>query len=305
MFLRWMVNSYLRQTAQRKLYQVVGEAMGGRRVETGERRRAENRSTDAGEAGEGSESDAPPPPPCSAALVFGSDLEAGGFVDTLKNSQATRCASYVEFDGLRRDRRVVVVETGIGVEAARRGADDAIDYLQPQWVVSAGFAGALDDSLKRGHFLMANSVVNEAGEELSIGLRMDESAIRSTPGLHVGRLLTLDRLVREERQRRELASRHGAVACDMETMAVAQVCRERRVRFMSVRVISDPVDHKLNRETELLLDQNSLAGKLGVVAATLLQRPSAVKDLWNMREEAIALSDRLARFLGGVVDQLS
>jgi len=290
MFLRWMVNSYLRQTAQRKLQQVVGEALQGRRPV-------------AAEGEEGAPAD--PTPPCAAALVFGSDLESGGFVDTLADSQATRCASYVEFDGRRGERRLVVVQAGMGATAARRAVEDAIAFLQPQWVVSAGFAGSLDEKLKRGHFLMPDAVANEAGEELAIGLKLDAATIAATPGLHTGRLLTIDRLVREEAQRRELAQQWGAVACDMETMAVAQVCREQRVRFMSVRVISENLDHALNRETELLLDQKSMAGKLGVVAATLLQRPSAVKDLWQMREEAIKLSDRLARFLGGVVDQLS
>lgn len=292
MFLRWMVNTYLRQTAQRKLYQVVGEAMHGRTPATAE-------------GDDDGTSPPAPPPPCAAALVFGSDLEAGGFVDTLTNSQASRCASYVEFDGRRGERRLVVVQSGMGTAAARQAVEDALQYLQPQWVVSAGFAGSLDDKLKRGHFLMPNAVVNEGGDELAIGLKIDAATIAATPGLHTGRLLTLDRVVRDESQRRELAQRHGAVACDMETMAVAQVCREHRVRFISVRVISENVDHALNREAELLLDQKSLAGKLGVVAATLMQRPSAVKDLWQMREEAIKLSDRLAKFLGGVVDQLT
>jgi len=290
MFLRWMVNSYLRQTAQRQFHQVLGDVLQGGRPSS-----VENEDGTPAE----------PPPPCAAAMVFGSDLEGGGFIDTLTSTQSSRCASYTEIDGRRDQRRIVVVQTGIGVKAARKGVDDAIALLQPQWVVSAGFAGSLDEKLKRGHFLMANSVVNEAGEELSIGLKLEAATIEATPGLHTGRLLTVDRLVREESQRRELAIRHGAVACDMETMAVAQACRDQRIRFMSVRVISENVDHKMNRETGLLLDQNSLAGKLGVVAATLMQRPSAVKDLWTMREEAIKLSDRLAKFLGGVVDQLS
>lgn len=287
MFLRWIVNSYLRQTAQRSLYQAFGEVLQGRSP-LGE---------DPAEAG--------PPPPCAAALVFGSDLEAGGFVDALGKTRVTRGASFTEFDGRRGERRLVVVETGTGLAAAQRGVDDAITLLEPQWVISAGFAGALDERLKKGHFLMADTVADETGDELATGLKLDPATVAATPGLHVGKLLTIDRLVREESERRELAARHRAVACDMETMAVARVCRERRVRFLAVRVISETVDHALSREMGRLVEQNSLAGKLGVVAATLLQRPGAVKDLWAMREDAIKLSDRLAKFLGGVVDQLT
>jgi adenosylhomocysteine nucleosidase len=101
-----------------------------------------------------------------------------------------------------------------------------------------------------------------------------------------------------------LAAEFGAIACDMETMAVAQVCRRRHVRFLAVRVISDGLDDRLPPEMERMLDQRSLAGKLGAATRAIFQRPGSVKDMWRLQETARRASDRLANFLAGVIPQL-
>ena len=90
----------------------------------------------------------------------------------------------------------------------------------------------------------------------------------------------------------------------METLAVADVCRREKVRFLSVRVISDALDDELPQEIERLLDQKSLASKLGAAAGAVFNRPSSVKDMWNLKEQAIQASDRLARFLASTIAQL-
>jgi hypothetical protein len=43
---------------------------------------------------------------------------------------------------------------------------------------------------------------------------------------------------------------------------------------------------------------------MGAVAGALLNRPSSVKDMWNLYEEAQRGSARLGKFLTGVAQQL-
>ena len=90
----------------------------------------------------------------------------------------------------------------------------------------------------------------------------------------------------------------------METFAVAKACAAAGRRLLSVRIISDAVDDELPPEIEHLLHQKTLAGKLGAAAGAVLNRFSAAKDLWQLREDALKASDRLAKFLVGVVEQL-
>jgi adenosylhomocysteine nucleosidase len=71
-----------------------------------------------------------------------------------------------------------------------------------------------------------------------------------------------------------------------------------------VRIISDTVDDRLPPEIEMLLAEKSLAGKLGTAAAAILNRFSAVGDMWQLYEDALKCSQRLARFLRGMIGQM-
>jgi adenosylhomocysteine nucleosidase len=232
-------------------------------------------------------------------------MESGGLVDLLKGGEASRHAHGVERAGKLAGREVVVVESGLGQKAAARATAEAIKFYQPRWVVSAGFAGALDDNLRRGQIVMADEVALASGSRLEIGWKLNPEAVAATKGLVVGRLLSVDEIIRKPDQRRQLAQQHGAIACDMETFAVAHACQQQGVRLLSVRIITDTVDDELPPEIEVLLAQKSFAGRLGAAAGAVFRRPSAAKDLWRLREEALKASDRLAKFLVGVVQQLS
>ena len=239
------------------------------------------------------------------ALIFALGIEAGGIVDRLQGKITSRYENCVEHAGKFGKRQVVVTESGIGRKLAGEVATDVIRCHKPAWIISAGFAGALKDGVRRGHIVMAETVVDEAGNQLETGLRLDPKTLAAQPWLHTGRLLTVNHVVRSEQEKRQLGEKHQAVACDMETAAVADVCRQHKTRFLSVRVISDAVDERLPPEVESLLGQKSLAGKLGAAAGAIFNRPSSVKDMWNLREEAIKASDRLAKFLEGTVEQLT
>lgn len=285
MILRWLITNYAHQAARQQIQTAVTQTL--RRM-SGERT-------------------GPPPedlPPCDVAFVLGTEVEAEGLAKQLQDKVTTRCASFVEHMGRWCDRQVIVAECGVGAAAAERATADVIAVHRPAWVVSAGFAAALGDDLKRGHILMADQVVDLQRHELAIGLQMDRRAVEATPGLHIGRLLTVDRLVHKPEQKRALGREYDALACDMETRASAEACSRAQVRFLSVRVISDGIDDRWPPEIRALSDQKSWAGKLGAVTGALFNRPSWVKDWFRLQEEAEKASTRLAKFCAGVVPQL-
>lgn len=327
MLLRWLVNQYLRDAAEQKMRGMVDEVLSDRparqRPASGELRGGEPSSTtvDAAHvspasrasnaaAGLPQETDQTADSaaeflPCDVLFLFALGIESGGLVDCLQGFETTRLAHGIERAGQLDGREVAIVETGVGQQAAARAARAAIEFYQPRWVVSAGFAGALAPELRRGHVLLADRVAGEEASELQVGIKLAPETVAATKGLHVGRLLTVDRLIRQPAERTALGAQHAALACDMESYAVAEVCRDLGARLISVRIISDAVDDTLPPEVEHLLGQRSLAGKLGAAAGAMFRRPSAAKDLWNLREDALKASDRLARFLRGVVGQLA
>jgi adenosylhomocysteine nucleosidase len=303
MLLRWLVNQYLRDAAEGKLREVVaGATTSGATVASPERLRPSSPPAVI------TQSDEQTPSPeflaCDVAFIFALGVESGGLVDLLADSETSNHTHGVERAGKLAGREVVIVEGGVGQKAAGRATVESIKFYQPKWVLSAGFAGGLNESLRRGHIVMADEVVNSAGEKISIDLRLDRESLAATKGLHVGRLLSVDAIIREPSERRQLAEKHAAIACDMETFAVAAACQKQGVPFLAIRIISDGVDDELPPEIEHLLKQKSLAGKLGAAAGAVLKRFSAAKDLWKLREDALKASDRLAKFLVGTIQQL-
>lgn len=239
--------------------------------------------------------------PCDAALIFALGIEAGGVVDQLEGAETSRLPHGIEHAGRWQGREVVVVEGGVGAAAAARATSEAIRFYRPRYVISAGFAGGLVEELRRGQIVLAREVVDATGQVLQVGL---ELAAAPSPGLHIGRLLTVETLLRTPAERRQWAERRQALACDMETFAVARACKELGVPLIAVRIISDTLEDELPPEIAHLLKQKTWAGRLGAATGAIFRRLGAARDLWRLHEEAIKASDRLARFLGGLVQQL-
>ncbi|MFN8856551.1 MAG: 5'-methylthioadenosine nucleosidase, partial [Planctomycetaceae bacterium] len=85
--------------------------------------------------------------------------------------------------------------------------------------------------------------------------------------------------------------------------AVAAVCRERKVRFMAVRVISDEMNQTLPDEALTILSDRG-AVQIGAAIASLWKRPGSASELWQLRTAANEAATRLAFFLDGVVTRL-
>ena len=166
-------------------------------------------------------------------------------------------------------------------------------------VVSAGFAGGLDPKLRRGDIVVADRILDESGRQCSIDLAALPPA--ATGSAHVGCLLTVDRIICSAAKKRALGKKHGALAADMETMAVAEVCRRRETPFLAVRVISDAADDDLRADVESLLAQPNGPARLAAAAGSILKRPRSLVDLLRLRHRALEASDRLVKFLAGVL----
>lgn len=204
------------------------------------------------------------------------------------------------FTGPDWDIRVVIVEAGTGPERAARATRALIDAHTPTWVLSAGFSGALHPDLQRGDIVVANSIVDTAGEELQVDVKMTPDPER---GWHVGRILMASEIVRTVAEKRRFAEQSDALAVDLESLAVARVCEQTGTRLMAVRAISDDLSDDLPPEVMSVFGGTGSL-RAGAIAGALWKRPSSAKDMWRLRENAQHASERLARFLNVVVPSL-
>jgi adenosylhomocysteine nucleosidase len=119
----------------------------------------------------------------------------------------------------------VLVCGGIGVECARRATEAVIACYGPEMVLSAGFAGALDDRLGVADIIRPSRIV-DAGD----------GSVTELAG--EGTLVTV-LLIAGPSQKSKLARAYNAQAVDMEAAAVARGADARGVRFAALKVISD------------------------------------------------------------------
>ena len=145
-------------------------------------------------------------------------------------------ARWIECDGRKfrvfENGKASVICGGIGSEAARRVTETAIREFRPECVVSVGFAGALDSSLKVGTVFEPRVVINAA------------DGAKTDTGLGLGTLVSFGSIA-DAGQKLRLRDAYGASAVDMEAAAVAQGAAARGVRFGALKVISDVADFEL------------------------------------------------------------
>lgn len=233
-------------------------------------------------------------------LVCSLPLEIGELLGRCQRVKAYSGAQFKFYGGFYDGIRIAIVQAGTGPARARRATHAMLDAHEPRWIISTGFAGALLEDVKIGHIVVANEIVGIQHDPLAIDLVMQSDVAR---GLHVGRTLTVDHMVRTIAEKQALAAQSHAIAVDMESLTVAAVCRERKTRFMAVRAISDDLSADLPSEVFGLVGETG-AVRLGAVLGSLWKRPSSLKDMWHMREHALTAATHLADFLDGVILQL-
>lgn len=233
-------------------------------------------------------------------------LEAGALRDRLADVRRTRLAGLPIDQGRLSGRQLVVLHGGVGREAARRGAEVLLAEYRPDWLISAGVAGGLREGVVRGDLVLADAVVGGGVEIPLPGLRDASGAALVAAGstTHRGKLLTMDRPIGCPAEKRMLGAKHDALAVDMETLAVAQVCAREQVPLLSLRAISDAVDEALPAEILTLFDPESGAMRVRTALAAVLARPRLLLDLYRLRQQVCSASEHLASGLERLIDRL-
>ena len=167
-----------------------------------------------------------------------------------------------------REAGLECLQTGIGKVNAARAAVEAILTERPDAIISTGCAGGMAPGLRQMDVVIASETAYHdvwCGEPNPFGLIegqpqrfpadpvLLEAAFKAAPYAHKGLIVTGDQFfISLEEDRRILGLYPDALAADMESAAIAQVCRHYGVPFLSVRVISDV--HTSEKDQKLTYD---------------------------------------------------
>ena len=239
------------------------------------------------------------PGPWDLLCLHALRIESSGIRRRLQGTVHVRGAGWQAATGELANQRTLVVETGPGAEAARRVATALIRAHQPRWVISAGFAAGLSRRLRRGDLVIADRVQCQSGPAFQIDVRC-----QPTDRVHVGHLLSVPDVVTSPEEKRRLGDQYQAIAADMESYAVAEVCQREQRHLMCIRAVSDAVDDRLPAEVVHLLNQRTRPAQWGAALAAVGRRPQQVTQFWQLRAQANQAAERLGEFLEQVATAL-
>jgi adenosylhomocysteine nucleosidase len=191
---------------------------------------------------------------------------------------------------------IAVVLSGVGQKNAEDAAIKLIDVFEPNVVCSAGYAGGLSKRLKQFNIRVPEQVVRE-----SDGQTLDLSGpipCLTSPMSGKLTLITVNDVVETPKQKQALHEQTGAEIVDMETFAIADVCRDRNIPFFSYRIVLDTAEDQIPKDiANILGNMNKGVSRLtGMILGNILLRPSVVLDFASLQKRAFIATERLAQF---------
>ena len=171
-----------------------------------------------------------------------------------------------EYEALRRAGVSDVVKSGIGKAGAARAATEFILKEHPDCIVNSGCAGGIGAGVHMFDVVVGSQYAYHdvnCGDGFLPGQLQGEPqrfdadpallqtalSLKTERPLHGGLICSGDQfLTTPEQDAAVLSIYPDALACDMESAAVAQVCRHYGVPFLSFRIVSDV--HSSHEEAE-------------------------------------------------------
>jgi len=211
--------------------------------------------------------------------------------------------------GKYQGRNIVLVRTGVGRKRAQNATQQVIDKFNPEVIISMGYAGALTEGLNVGDMFVASTILSPESDSNSFemddpkNLKWLELAKKTPPPenvkLKIGRLITVDMVVHTPKAKKELGSRFRAEAVEMETLEIALLTRVNKIAFISIRGISDAVNHEL-------IDCSSFLGSDGELSKLragwyVLTHPKSLKNAFSLRSNTQIATQNLTDFISRLI----
>ena len=230
-----------------------------------------------------------------AAVTFALPAESSEFLRRLDNKLCTGRNAIRIIRGTLDDREIEVLHTGVGEKVCRQHVGKFLENQQFEFLISAGFAGALNDQLHSADLLLARNFST-----------IDLTERQSFPSLpiHQADLLTLPALIDSSDERNEIARSTGAAAVDMETGFIARACAEPGIPLLSMRVITDTPREPFPAPPKILFDIERQRTHLVKLARFLLAHPNKIPRLIEFARRIARARKILATALVEIVKKL-
>ena len=210
------------------------------------------------------------------AILCAMPQEVQPFQELLSLEEEPQRSAFPCFKGSYAEKTIVLALMGIGKAHAAAATQYVIDRYEPEAIFSCGSAGGLDNRCGIGDIVVASTTLqHDYGFELPegfahFGLRIfqknrkrkffkdfeaDCHLLKKARTLihdrnesfkvFSGPIVSGDRAVFSADAKTKLAEEFNALAVDMESAAIAQICKINMIPFLAIRAFSDHADESI------------------------------------------------------------
>jgi len=229
------------------------------------------------------------------AVTFALPAEGSAFLRRLGNKSTSHYQGIRTIRGKIDDCTIEVLHTGVGEKTCRQRMASFLQDRKFDCLISAGFAGALNDRLHTGDLLFAENFST---------IQLNEIHSSGNSPIRRGNLLTVPAIIDSIEERQKIAQTTGADAADMETEFIARGCAEHGVPLLSLRVISDTPAEPLPAPPMVLFDIELQRTRVLKLATFFLAHPNRVPRLVKFTRRIVQARKVLANVLVDVATAL-
>jgi nucleoside phosphorylase len=224
------------------------------------------------------------------AITFALPAESSDFVSLLEKPAHNSREGVESIRGRLHEKSVAVIHTGVGRKTCSERMEILLRRERFEYLISAGFAGALDKDLRIGHLLIAE---NYSSPQLLNSPKLE----LADDGIFLGKLLTVSGVIESKAEREQLAAKTGAAAVDMETEIIAEACADKKLPMLSLRAISDTASEPFPAPAHVLFNLEKQKTDFVRLAFYMMMHPGAFARLNAFRERVAVAQKALARTL--------
>ncbi len=198
-------------------------------------------------------------------VIGAMESEVGGLRAMLKDQNIVKAAGMEFYQGTLSGNEVIVVKCGVGKVNAALCAELLCERFEVDYLINTGAAGSLSPRINIGDVVVCTEAVQHDMDCRGFGSKlgkipfMETSEFKSDERLcalakgicqkictdisvYEGRVATGDQFICSKEKKFSIVDNFGAICCEMEGAAVAQVAYLNEVPFLILRAISDKAD---------------------------------------------------------------
>lgn len=194
---------------------------------------------------------------------------------------------------------VLLAITGVGRQAAQKGAELLLSGQRPAALVSLGFAGGLDPALRPGDLVLGESVQRHSRaksgakpvlSDVALLALAQDAAMACSLRVHRGEWLTVESAVTSREEKHRLWQETGALAVEMESYWLGDAAQRAGVPFVGVRAIVDTAHAGLPKAV--------LPAVMGRLVVGLARRPQDLPAVLGLARSVAKGRRSLTQFMG-------